>query len=119
MIESGKELLVTGVIGAISRSARPGTVPYRDNILTIHVLDLQAGNVQLESDQALVYGWGMRDNQLTELASRRPGDSVSFKLSSWEELESEYGSYRRSPLDDEMIELELPNWGKLLDDKTN
>jgi hypothetical protein len=40
-----------------------------------------------------------------------------MSLSAWEEVEGEYGSYRRSPLDDEMMELELPNWGTLHHEK--
>ncbi len=115
---SGPITRVTGVVEAISRSARPGSVPYRDNILTLHLGDLQGLDRQLPADQALVYGWGMRDNQLTKLAALRPGDNVSLSLTPWESVEGEFGSYRRTPLDDQMLELELPNWGLLLDEKT-
>ncbi|MFH0780926.1 MAG: hypothetical protein V2B20_03105 [Pseudomonadota bacterium] len=113
----GEKIKVSGVVGAISRSARPGSVPYRDNILTMHLVDLQGLDQKLQAEQALVYGWGMRDNQLTRMAALRPGDTVSMTLSSWEEVEGEFGSYRRTPLDDEMVELELPNWGILHDEK--
>ena len=61
----------------------------------------------------------MRDNKMTPLASLRPGDRVSLTLSSWEERETEYGSYRRTSLDDEMIELELPNWGVIYEGATD
>jgi alginate O-acetyltransferase complex protein AlgJ len=111
--QPGKSVVVTGVIAAISRSPEPGAGPYRDNILTMHLVDLQAEGKSLEKSQALVYGWGMQDNKLTDMAAYRAGDTISLTLASWEELESEYGSYRRSSLDDEMIELEIPNWGKL------
>ena len=114
---SGENTRVTGVVGAISRSVRPGTVPYRDNILTLHLVDLQGLDQQLQADQALVYGWGMRDNRLTRLAALRPGDSVSLTLTPWETVEGELGSYRRTPLDDQIMELELPNWGILTDEK--
>jgi hypothetical protein len=116
VVSSDEKLQVTAMVGAISRSPRPGSVPYRDNLVTMHLLDLRADGRQLESDQALVYGWGMRDNQLTEMAAIRPGDTVSLTLSSWEDVETEFGSYRRTPLDDEMMELELPNWGIVTDD---
>ncbi len=116
VIQTDEKLQVTALIGAISRSPRPGSVPYRDNLVTMHLLDLRAEGRLLESDQALVYGWGMRDNKLTEMAAFRPGDTVSITLSSWEEVETEYGSYRRTPLDDEMMELELPNWGVVTND---
>ncbi|MBU1566807.1 MAG: hypothetical protein KJ630_14440 [Proteobacteria bacterium] len=116
---SGLTTRITGVVGAISRSARPGSVPYRDNILTIHLVDLQGLDRQVQADQALVYSWGMRDNQLTRLATLRPGDNVSLSLTPWEAVEGEFGSYRRTPLDDQMMELEIPNWGLLTDDKTH
>lgn len=117
--ESGMENHVEAVVNSISRSPRPGSVPYRDNILTIHLVDLKGGNVSLETDQALVYGLGMKDNVLTDMANLRPGDSVSMTLTAWEEVEGEYGSFRRSPLDDEMMELELPNWGVINNVKKN
>lgn len=116
---SGEKVKVTGVVSAVSRSPRPGAVPYRDNILTLHLIDLRGENGRLAAEQALVYGWGMRDNQLTGLAALRPGDTVSLALTGWEEVEGEYGSYRRTPLDDEIMELEIPNWGNVIDEKTH
>lgn len=111
--DGGGQLEVTATVAAVSRSPRPGSVPYRDNIITLHLVDLRGEKGGLEGDQALVYGFGMRDNRLTEMANLRPGDEVRIQLSAWEDVEAEYGSYRRSPLDDEMMELELPNWGTL------
>ena len=109
---------VSGTVDALSESPRPGTVPYRDNVVTLHLVDLEGEQVSTEQSQALVYGFGMRDNKLTELARLRPGDRVSMLLSSWDDVEIEYGSYRRTSLDDEMIELELPNWGVINDKKS-
>lgn len=118
-IDFGAKANVEATIADVSRSPRPGTVPYRDNIVTIHLVDLQSDKVPGDDHQALVYGFGMRDNKMTALAMLRPGDRVSLTLSSWEEREPEYGSYRRTSLDDEMIELELPNWGVIHDNKTD
>ncbi|TKB12407.1 hypothetical protein [Desulforhopalus sp. IMCC35007] len=114
--EVGEKVQVSGVVAAVSRSPRPGSVPYRDNIVTLHLVDLTGDKDGLEGAQALVYAFGMQDNNLTEIANIRPGDRVSITLSSWDEVENEYGSYRRSPLDDEMMELELPNWGTIKND---
>ncbi len=114
---AGETIRISGVVAAISRSPKPGAVPYRDNILTMHLVDLQGERRELPAKQALVYGWGMRDNRLTELAALRPGDPVALSLTGWEAVEGEFGSYRRAPLDDQSIELELPNWGVASDDK--
>ncbi len=113
VVPSGEKRMVTGVVVAISRSPKPGAVPYRENILTMHLVDLTGEGIADNSDQALVYGWGMRDNRLTELAALRIGDTATFTLQAWDDVEQDYGSYRRSPLDDEMMELELPNWGTI------
>ncbi len=112
-----EKIPVRGVVAAVSRSARPGSVPYRDTILTLHLVDMEGLDRQLPMDQALVYAWGMRDNQLTRLAELRPGDSISLTLTSWEAVEGEYGTYCRSALDDQVLELELANWGTLTDEK--
>lgn len=115
--EAEKPVIVQGVVGAVSKSPRPGSVPYRDNIITLHLVDIKGEKVDFAADQALVYGFGMRDNTLTDMANLRPGDRVDISLSAWDAVEGEYGSYRRSPLDDEMMELELPNWGTLHHEK--
>lgn len=114
---SGAEIRVTGTVAAISRSPRPGSVPYRDNILTMHLVDLRGEDGLLQAEQALVYLWGMRDNRLTAFAGLRTGESVSLSLTGWDAVEKEFGSFRRTPLDDPMLELELPNWGISTDDK--
>lgn len=121
VVESGVELTVIGTVAEISRSPRPGSVPYRDNIVTLHLVDIHAldSNEKLDSEQALVYGFGMRDNSLTGLAALRPNDIVKIQLTSWDDAEKEFGSFRRSPLDDEMMELEIPNWGKIENEKSN
>lgn len=115
VIPSGGREIVTATIAAISSSPRPGTVPYRDNLVTIHLVDLHDDGNKLVATRALVYGMGMKDNQLTSLGQLRNGDTVILELSAWDDVEPEYGSYRRSPLDDEMMELELPNWGVLVE----
>ncbi|MDK9706511.1 MAG: hypothetical protein OEL83_05620 [Desulforhopalus sp.] len=108
---AGEKIKVTGTVGAIARSPRPGSGPYRDNILSLHLIDMRGEDRELPAGQALVYGWGMRDNQLTAFAALRPGDTVSLTLVNWETVEGDYGSYRRTPLDDQTLELEIPNWG--------
>lgn len=117
--EVGQAVRVHATVEAISRSPRPGSVPYRDNVLTLHLVDIKGRDVEVEADQALVYALGMKDNVLTGMANLRPGDELNMTLSAWDEVEGEYGSFRRSPLDDEMMELELPSWGVIDNDKKN
>jgi alginate O-acetyltransferase complex protein AlgJ len=118
-VPSETSIGVEATIADISHSPRPGTIPYRDNVVTLHLVDLQGSEVKESARQALVYSLGMRDNEMTAIAGVRPGDRVSLILSSWSDVENEYGSYRRTSLADEMIELEIPNWGVLHENTTD
>ncbi len=103
---------VRAVVAAVSASPLPGTVPYKDNIITLHLVDMRGVEDGREYGQALVYAWGMRDNVLTDLARVRAGQEITLDLVDWDSVEGRYSSYRRTTLDDEMLELELPVWGE-------
>ena len=111
---AGEEKKVSGIVAAISRSPMPGSVPYKDNIVTLHLVDVRNAVTGEEYGQTLVYGWGMRENMLTVLARARLGEQIDIKLVDWDEVQGQYSSYRRSTLDDEMLELELPVWGEII-----
>jgi hypothetical protein len=56
----------------------------------------------------------MQDNKLTRFARIRVGEEVEMKLVDWDSVAAQFSAYRRSTLDDEMIELELPVWGEII-----
>lgn len=105
---------VRATLIAISRSPVAGAVPYKDNILTLHIADITDITTGEGYGQALVYGWGMRDNVMQPLSGLRAGDELLLQLTDWDMVEGQYSSHRRSTLDDEMLELELPVWGEIL-----
>jgi len=105
---------VTAVVVEISSSPVPGSVPYKDNVVTLHLDDISDIETGEEYGQSLVYGWGMQDNVLGALAKIRSGEQIKIRLTDWDMVQGKYSSYRRSTLNDEMIELELPVWGELL-----
>lgn len=105
---------VTAVVVEIASSPVPGSVPYKDNVVTLHLDDIRDMETGEEYGQSLVYGWGMRDNVLGALAKIRTGEQIKIKLMDWDMVQGKYSSYRRSTLNDEIIELELPVWGELL-----
>lgn len=109
-----EEKEVTALLSAISSSPFPGSVPYKDNILTLHLTDIRDKQTGAEYGQALVYTWGMQDNTLTATARIRVGTRLDMKLIDWDSVQGKYSSYRRSTLKDEMLELELPVWGELI-----
>jgi SGNH hydrolase-like domain, acetyltransferase AlgX len=113
--KTGGSVAVSGTVEAVSTVPRPGTVPYRDHILALHLTDLtfdgRPGNEALES---VVYLESMRDNVLTAAARLRPGDHVTLRLRPWADVAEQYEKINRSEIDDPAIQLEEPAWGELI-----
>ena len=111
-----ESVTVSGTVAAISAVPLPGSVPYKDHVMALHLVDLSgltnAGND--EPAQALVYLWSMRDNIWAPAAHLRPGDRVRVRLQEWSEVSSEYEKFNRSEIDDPAVQLEEPAWGELL-----
>jgi alginate O-acetyltransferase complex protein AlgJ len=111
--KSGEEVVVNGNVEAISAVPRPGTVPYKDHVLAVHLTDVaiesRAASDGLES---LVYLESMRDNVLTPAARFRPGDRVTLRLRSWGDVSDKYEKINRSEVDDPAVQLEEPAWGE-------
>jgi SGNH hydrolase-like domain, acetyltransferase AlgX len=107
-------ITVTGTVEAVSAAPRPGTVPYKDHIIALHLVDISAAGETAANLQALVYLWSMRDNQWTSAARLRAGDRITLKLRSWAEVSSEYEKFNRTELDDAALQLEEPVWGELV-----
>lgn len=114
---SGKTVTATGIIAEISDSPNPKEVPYKDNLVTIHLVDLEVQGEKNIGQEALVYSLGMQDNVLTNIAKKKQGERITLYLQDWFDREQEYSGIRRSPLNNDMVELELPNWGELVDDQ--
>jgi hypothetical protein len=110
--ESDQALTVTGVVAAVSPVPRPGSVPYADQVMSLHVVELESDGVPLEDPQAVVYTWGMRENVWTPAARLRIGDEVTLKLRSWTAVADAYEGINRSELDDFELQLTEPVWGE-------
>ncbi|NNK92907.1 MAG: hypothetical protein HKP41_01010, partial [Desulfobacterales bacterium] len=114
---SGETIKVSGEIREISDSPNPQEVPYKDNIVTIHLADLEIKGEKHKNQDALVYSLGMRNKVLTDIAKKKRGERITLNLQDWFDREHEYSGIRRSPLNNDMVELEPPNWGELVDDE--
>jgi hypothetical protein len=113
--KTGEKVVVSGTVEAISTVPRPGTVPYADHILALHLTDLAVeGRSANEASESLVYLESMRDNVLTAAARLRPGDRVKLRLRAWTDVSDRYEKTNRSEIDDPSIQLEEPCWGELL-----
>jgi SGNH hydrolase-like domain, acetyltransferase AlgX len=109
--------VVTATIKQSSGMVRPGTVPYREALASLHLVDIQSTSMNVPAS-AVVYLWGMRDNKWTAAATYKPGQRVRFRLTPWETVEKQYGSFNRIELDDPNFELiDLPTfWAETIDE---
>jgi SGNH hydrolase-like domain, acetyltransferase AlgX len=114
-LSSGETVTVTGTVQAVSSPPRPGTVPYRDHIIALHLVDIAGDSASTTSElHALVYLWSMRDNRWMPAARLRAGDRVTLRLRSWAEVSAECEKFNRTDLDDPSLQTEEPVWGELV-----
>ena len=103
----GEQMTVTGVIEEISPVPKPGSVPYKDHIVSIHLRDLEPGG-----GQAIVYMWSMRDNKWTPAARYRAGKGLTLRLKSWYDVSDKLDAIKRSQLSADELNWEDPCWGE-------
>jgi alginate O-acetyltransferase complex protein AlgJ len=126
-LKPGEEIAVNGTVESVSPVPRPGTVPYKDHIEALHLVDIVAANSKVEGfakttrdaashPQAVVYLWSMRDNVWTSAARLRPGDRIKLRLRPWPDVSVEYEKFNRTELDDPALQLEEPVWGEDVED---
>ncbi len=110
-----EETVVSGTVQAVSPVPLAGSVPYKDHIFTVHLVDVTGpSNAENESLQALVCLWSMRDNQWTPAARLRPGDRITARLRAWADVAAQYEKINRSEIDDPALQLEEPVWGEMM-----
>jgi len=100
--------VLEGVVKAVSRLPEPGSVPYKDALISLHLGDIN-GDPQSE---ALVFLKGMTANEPTEATALNPGDRISLGVVPWESVENKVGSITRIELDGEAAELETVYWSE-------
>ena len=116
-LEPGQSLEVTGEVLHVSAVPRPGSVPYRDHILSVHLVDIEDGLPHNnERNEALVYLWSMRENILQPAANLRNGQSVRMRLSAWSDVSGSLDAINRSEPQDESILWQEPCWGEIMED---
>jgi SGNH hydrolase-like domain, acetyltransferase AlgX len=111
----GEQPIATGTVKTIGPVPRPGTVPYTDHIVAVHLVDVTVPGQPSDTPlQSLVYLWSMRDNIWTAAARLRPGDQVKIRLRPWEEVSEQYEKINRSDIPDTALSMEEPAWGELV-----
>jgi alginate O-acetyltransferase complex protein AlgJ len=105
----GTELVVQGRVSAIARLPQPGSVPYKDCLIAIHLTQVRAGSAGAIKEELLVYALGMRDKRWLPVALVPVGTEVRCRLRDWAKVEGKYGSYNRAELDNIDL-LSLPTY---------
>jgi alginate O-acetyltransferase complex protein AlgJ len=119
-LKTGEQIAVTGTVESISPVPRPGTVPYKDHIAELHLIDIVPADSQAAGafrdagphPQSVVYLWSMRENEWTSAPRLRPGDRVKLRLRPWSDVSAQYEKFNRTELDDPALQLEEPVWGE-------
>ena len=104
-----EDQIVRGRVSAIARLPRPGSVPYRDCLIAIHLTQVHGPTLKAGETGFLVYAMGMRDNRWLPVSSVKVGTDVQCRLRDWAQVESRYGGLNRAELDDLDL-LSLPTY---------
>jgi len=103
----GGGMVVRGRVSAIARLPQPGSVPYKDCLIAIHLTQVHGSSPGAIKEEFLVYALGMRDRRWLPISLLTVGAEVRCRLRDWKEVESRYGTYNRAELDDVEL-LSLP-----------
>jgi hypothetical protein len=100
------------MVAEITRAPKPGSVPYKDALVAVHLTNVRSKQKGLPTE-IVAYLWGMKDNQPAAASRIRKGQVLSLSLEPWDEAEDRYGGYNRVELSDpKTLSLE-PYWAEL------
>ncbi|MCF6188217.1 MAG: hypothetical protein L3J49_12190, partial [Desulfobulbaceae bacterium] len=109
----GEQLHVRGLVREISSVPRPGSVPYRDHVVSVHLVDISSIDDPESFSEAVVFLRSMVNNTWTGAARLRPGDEIELTLRSWDDMAGKMDGLNRSELEDLDLQLQQPVWGEL------
>jgi len=112
---AGRVLRISGVVSGKSTVPTPGTVPYADHIMALHLTDVASADGSVSDGEALVYVFSMKGHRLTDAAGLRAGERVCLDARSWEEVERTFGSINRSELESDALMAVVPFWGEMVE----
>jgi alginate O-acetyltransferase complex protein AlgJ len=102
---SAEAVEVVATLAARAEAPVPGSVPYRDALVALHLRDVAAAGSAAAPPpphELVAYVIGMRDDDWTPLARLAPGARVRLRLEPWdaEAVQRRVGSLNRVELDD-------------------
>ena len=109
--DEDENITVTATIKAKTEPPVPGSVPYSECIIALHLENV--GTYELP-EEFVVFLWGMRENRWTDAATFKVGQNVKLRLRPWTSVEADYGSYNRKELENEAAWLLDVYWGEIV-----
>jgi alginate O-acetyltransferase complex protein AlgJ len=106
--EKSPRQTLRGTIKDITRAPKPGTVPYKDLIVCIHLTDIEGGNER----EALVFLQGLKNNVPTAANTLNPGDKISIEPILWSTVEDKLGSINRREFSGSAADLDVIYWAE-------
>ena len=112
--EDGQRVRARGEINAVGPIPTPGSVPYKDHIVGVHLsgLEMDPSPDPIAGTEAVVYVWSMQDNELTGAAQYQVGDMVTLDLEPWSGVADVLDGINRGELSDARLRLPEPWWGQ-------
>lgn len=108
---AGSRRRVEGTVARVSSAPKPGTVPYKEHIMSVLLVDLAVEDGPVEAGkQCLVYTWSMQEQRSAKAAFLRPGDRVRWELAAWEDVQETREKFQRSEFDEPSFLVEPFAW---------
>ena len=111
--EENKSYTITAKVLKVSVVPVPGVAPYKDHVMSLLIGSIKGAGQDRTGLKALVYLLSMKDQMLTPAAAIRPGQTIKLRLKNWNNVETQYGGFNRSELEDAQLMLQDPCWGEL------
>ena len=101
-IDAEGESTIRGVVAARAEAPRPGSVPYRDALIALHLREIETESGAAAPGEAIVYVFGLRDDAATPEARIPVGSGIALRVEPFESeaAQQRAGSLNRIELDD-------------------
>jgi alginate O-acetyltransferase complex protein AlgJ len=96
------ESTIRAALEARAEPPRPGSVPYRDALIALHLRHVEVLGGAAVPGEILVYAFGMKDDVWTDLARLAPGSQLVLRVRPWDDeaVQGSVASLNRAELDD-------------------
>ncbi len=102
-----KEVEIQGTIKALATLPRPGSVPYRELVTSVHLVDVVSPGSSRIPRELVLFVLALDDGRPTDAARYQKGDQLRLPIVSWASVEGRYGTLNRAELEDIQL-MELP-----------